>query len=208
MDNKKFITIIIVLLLGAGISFILRPITIDDSSDERIFNFPKEINGYKGTDVVLKARIYEILETKNVIMRNYEKTGKSSILFYLIFAKETYKTSDPPENCIQGDGGTILGKAKGVIHTDLRDLAVNKLVVEQKGKKYLYLYWFLAGDVFTDSYVTQRIALMSAYLKRAPLAGGQIRISTEIENNDESAAFRELQGFINGSMPELLKLLK
>ena len=208
MDNRKFITILSALLLGAGISFFLRPITIDDSVDKRILDFPKEIFGYKAADVELNQKVYELLETKNIIMRNYEKAGKATILFYLIFAKETYKTSDPPENCIQGEGGNISGKSKAVIHTDARDLPVNKLLVDSGGKKYLYLYWFLAGDTFTDSYAKQRLALMGAYLRRSPLGGGQIRISAEIEGNDESAAFQELQGFINSSMPELLKLLK
>jgi len=205
--DKNFIILTILLCIGVAVSIVLKPLPIDDSLDARILKFPLQLAGYSGTDITLSQQVYDILETKNVIMRAYEKQGYPRVLFYLIFSKQTHKTSDPPENCVQGDGGVILDKSKRQINAGGRSLTVNRLLVEQDGKKELYFYWFIAGNEFTDSYVVQRVKLMLAYLKRAPLSGGQIRISTEISDGDEPQAVRRLEQFIEGLLPDLLGLL-
>jgi EpsI family protein len=210
--DKKFIIIIGILFVGVIGTMVFKLPEIDSSSDVRIANIPQQIGEYKGKDISLKDEIYAMLETKNIVMRTYEKISEPPILFYLIFAKATHKTSDPPENCLQGDGYSVLSKAKVSIPITMDkeqfNLKANKLIVGKPGQKMLYLYWFIAGDQFQDSYFKQRIKLISAFLKRTPLSGGQVRISTLIENNDENQALSRLEGFIQQVIPHLKPLLK
>ncbi|MCP4650102.1 MAG: EpsI family protein [PVC group bacterium] len=211
MKDKRFLVLVILLLCGAAATLWVKLTETELPPDSSVFNLPQEIGVYKSEDVQLKESIYAALETKNIIMRYYMKEDEPPILFYLIFSARTHKTSDPPENCLRGEGRTITHKAKEIISIDIEqqsfDLAANKLVVEKDKDKQVYLYWFIAGDEFADSYVKQRLKLITAYLKRSPLSGGQIRISTAIVNNNEQEALQRLKTFINTCMPSLLRLL-
>ncbi|MBU1043270.1 MAG: EpsI family protein [Candidatus Omnitrophica bacterium] len=210
--DKKFLIIIGLLFFGVIGTMVFKLPEIDSSSDARIANIPMQIGEYSGTDIELKDEIYEMLETKNIVMRLYDKQSQPPILFYLIFAKATHKTSDPPENCLQGDGYSVLNKAKISIPINIENkefnLTANKLIAGKPGENKLYLYWFLAGNEFQDSYFKQRLKLISAFLKRKPLSGGQIRISIDIENNDENQALVRLESFIQQIIPHLKPLLK
>ncbi|MBU1085950.1 MAG: EpsI family protein [Candidatus Omnitrophica bacterium] len=210
--DKKFLIIISLLFFGVIGTMLFKLPEIDSSSDARISNVPQQIGEYSGTDIELKDEIYAMLETENIVMRAYEKKAQPLILFYLIFSKATHKTSDPPENCLQGDGYSVLNKAKVSIPINMDgkefDLIANKLIVGKTGDNKLYLYWFLAGNEFQDSYFKQRLKLISAFLKRKPLSGGQIRISIDIENNDQNQALVRLESFIQQIIPHLKPLLQ
>ena len=211
MVDRRFFVITILLFISALITLFAARWQIKPQSDEAFLQLPKEFGGYTSRDVSLSERIYEILETENVIMREYARGNEPSILFYLIYAKQTYKTSDPPENCLMGEGRSVTYKTQEVLSVPIRDkkvdLKINKLLVEEKENKEIYVYWFLAGSEFTNSYLKQRLKLFLGYLKRKPLSGGQIRISTSVLNNDELEAFLRLKGFIQEIIPYLIKLL-
>ena len=203
--DKRFLIIVGILIIGVGLSLVFKSAEIDSGIDERVVNLPKQLGAYTSKDVELEDRIYEILETKNVVMRHYFKEGEPPVLFYLIFSKKTHKTSDPPENCLRGEGRAIVSKEQ--VELSGLDIPVNKLLVEKAGSKDLHLYWFIAGDEFFQSYVGQRLKLILSYLKRAPQSGGQIRISTEVIGNNEQEALQRLEKFIVEIMPYLEKLL-
>lgn len=211
MFDKRFYLITILLFFAALVTLFANRWEIKPQGDVEFLTLPKELAGYTSKDLELSERTYEILETKNVIMREYVKGDEPPILFYLIFAQETYKTSDPPENCLMGEGRSVTYKTKEVLTVPVGDrkidLKINKLLVEEKGNKEIYVYWFLAGNEFIDSYVKQRLKLFLGYLNRKPLSGGQIRISTSVVNNNEQEAFNRIQTFIDEIMPHLVKLL-
>lgn len=204
--DKRFLVIVGILIVGVALTFLFKSAEIDQGIDERVVNLPKQLGVYTSKDVELEDRIYDILETKNVVMRHYFKEGEPPILFYLIFSKSTHKTSDPPENCLRGEGRAIISKEQVKIST--LDVPVNKLLVEKSGMKDLHLYWFIAGNEFFQSYIGQRLKLISSYLIRSPQSGGQIRISTDIINNNERQAIQRIESFLTEMMPYLGKLLE
>ncbi|MFH1459041.1 MAG: exosortase C-terminal domain/associated protein EpsI [Candidatus Omnitrophota bacterium] len=207
-NNLEKVVLICLLLTGMVLSFVFKPIKLDNSNDKRIIQFPQTIGEYTSTDVVLGKEVYDILETKNVIMRYYKKNAEPPILFYLIFSQQTHKTSDPPENCLTGDGILILQKSKTFLKLSNNvKLSVNKLITGSQDKKQVYLYWFLAGNQFVDSYITQRVKLIASYLMRKPLSGGQIRISTDIIEANETEALQRINAFISECLPLLVGLL-
>ena len=207
--DKQFFMILGILIFAMVVSLFLQSKKIKPVVVSIVKELPRIIGNYKSQDLELKERIYEILETRNIIMREYMTENKPPILFYMIYSPQTHKTSDPPENCLRGEGRTITAKKKKVIRINTSkkvfDLNVNLLTVEKGKDKQLYVYWFIAGDTFIDSYFKQRFKLISAYIKRAPLSGGQIRISTPYKNEEE--AFLRLEKFIQAASPALLELL-
>ena len=73
-------------------------------------NFPKEISQWKSEDIKLEEKVYEILETRNLFMREYKKPNEPGIVAYIIYADKNRKASHPPEVCLTGGGVTILNK--------------------------------------------------------------------------------------------------
>jgi len=204
MRDKRYLLLIILLFIVGAETLLLRGSGQKLLKNANILNFPKEFCGYKGVDVALKSHIYDLLETKNVVMREYKKDDQNPILFYFIFSRQTAKTSDPPENCLIGDGMTVTNKNKINIALKNINLKVNLLLAEKQGQKYVYLYWFIAGKQFTTSYFEQRIKLLKAYLMRKPLPGGQVRVSIKVANNQEDS-LQYLKEFIKDIMPFLLE---
>ncbi len=207
--DKKFFIVIGLLILGVGITLFLRPIQIDSSLDPRIVHFPDKIGSYvKAKDIHIADKIYGILETRNIILRQYQKGKEPPVLLYIIFSPRTHKTSDPPENCLIGDGMTVLSKEKIKVSPGKTPFEVEKLVAAGKGSetKQMYFYWFLAGNEFTGSYTAQRLKLIMACLRLNPLSGGQIRISTQIVKGKEQAQKR-LEDFLKQAAPEFRSFL-
>ncbi|MCM8814067.1 MAG: EpsI family protein [Candidatus Omnitrophica bacterium] len=213
MKLSHFIIVAGLLGIVAGITLLsyLQPVQKDEliGFAEKI---PLNVNTYCGRDVPLEKRIYEMLETNNVIMRFYDTKDKPEVLFYFIYDSGTYKTADPPENCVQGDGFTVLKKERKILSIPYGDkhyeLPVNVMLVERQKERQVFVYWFLAGDRFYDSYVQQRRRLISAYLSMRPLGGGQARISTQVYGNDAEEALGRISDFITAMLPYITKFLK
>jgi len=203
--DRRFYSLIGILFFGIFLTIVFKPAEIDSGRDERVMSIPKILGEYTSKDVKLDEDVYDMLETKNVIMRDYRKKNEPPIIFYLIFSKKTHKTSDPPENCLRGEDRVIINK--GLVEFPEFNLSANKLIAEKDGVKELYLYWFIAGNKFYKGYFKQRLELILSYLKRAPKCGGQIRISTQIIDSNEQDALQRMEDFIALILPHLKQLL-
>ena len=205
--DKRFFIVIALLIIGAGITLFLKPVQIEGSLDPRIASFPDRIGDYvKVKDLNLEDKIYGILETRNIVLRQYQKGTEPPVLLYIIFAPRTHKTSDPPENCLVGDGMSVLKKDKVSVDAGDKPFYADKLVAEDARGRFMYFYWFLAGDEFTGSYAAQRMKLIMAALRLDPLSGGQIRISTQVMDSEDSAQAR-LNDFLKTAYPEFRSFL-
>lgn len=213
MSNRRFVFIVLVLAMAAiGTLALQSRLRSKAAPVGALLTLPDAIGDYQGQDVELQERVYDILRTRNVIMREYAKTGEPPILFYLIFDRESQKSSDPPENCIQGSGKTVTAKKKITLAVPLGDQSIsfvaNKLSVLAGGRHEVYVYWFLAGGEMLDNYLAQRVKLVKSYLLGRPLSGGQVRISTDVVEGDEEEAMIRLQEFIRMLLPHLLPIIR
>ena len=111
MNNKTFIFIAVILTAVAVFSLISYiPVKPDAVMKISITDFPKVIRGWKAQDIPLDERVYELLETKNLIMRNYINKQGDSINCYIIYSQDNRKVAHPPEICLQGEGATVVEK--------------------------------------------------------------------------------------------------
>jgi len=205
--GKRQLIVIIFGLVFALSTVILHVTQKKVPLDSFELRFPAKIAEYESKEIVLDDEIFVLLETDNIIMREYSKPGEPPILFYLIFDPEATKASDPPENCLRGDDRVITSKTvESLSERSEADFKVNRLIVEKNADKHLYVYWFIAGDKFTHSYFRQRLELMGASLRRNPLSGGQVRISTMVLRGNEAEALERLELFIQESLPFLDQL--
>src|SRR4030043_2147656 len=158
MNNKTFVIVVLVLVAVSVIGMIsYLPTRFDITSKIKVSDFPMEIGEWKATDMPLSERDYEILETRNLFIRDYKNKKGDSVYLYVIYSEDNRKVSHPPEVCLMGSGVNILDKSL-IDVTD--DINANKLIVEKGDSRQLVVYWFKAGKLYTDKYIKQQLKVV------------------------------------------------
>lgn len=200
MNNRNFIIVAVIIVFAAIIAN--APIKFDHSKEARVENFPKAIGDWQGTDIALEKRSYEILETTNLIMREYKNAKGDVVYLYIIYSGDNRRTLHPPEVCYSGGGATMLNKSVIPITNSLK---ANKFTVENKDTQQLVVYWFKSNDLNTYNYLKQQIKSVVGRMLGKPASGAMIRISTEIKNKDQDVALKVIKGFCEEIWPLLTK---
>ena len=203
MNNKTFI-IAAVLLVGVAI-IANTPAKFSAGKEIQVSDFPKTIGNWQGTDIEIPERDYEILETRNLFIRDYKnaKTGEE-VNLYIIYSQDNRRTLHPPEVCYSGGGSTILKKSVVQI-TD--SLQANIFTIEEKNFKQLVAYWYKSKNLSTYNYMKQQIRVVLDRLLRKSTYGAMIRFAGLIKDNNEAAALEMLRGFIRECEPAINRLL-
>jgi EpsI family protein len=203
MNNKTFIVVLIILIVVAVFSIIsYLPSKFDDANPVRISNFPKVIGEWTSQDVPLDKRVYDLLETDNLIMRDYTNKKGDTINLYIIYSQSNRKVSHPPEICLQGDGAIVVEKSSVRISPAI---TAAKLILEKKDFQEAAFYWYKAGNTFTSEYLRQQLttAVDRMFGKKTSVA--LIRVIAQIKNKDRDSAFSQITSFSRAIEPLLHK---
>ena len=185
MNNKNFIIVVVIFVMVAVIGLLsYLPTRFDKSAKVLMSNFPMTVGEWQATDIPLSERDYEILETKNLIMRDYKNTKGNSVYLYIVYSENNRKVTHPPELCLTGGGLTIVDKSSVQLTNNIRGV---KLLMEKGDSRELVVYWFRAGSLNTDSYVKQQLKVVFDLLRGRRTSCALIRLSTAIKENGEEA---------------------
>lgn len=192
MKNAFFYSVCGILAVCAFISFILYRAADPETADIKISAFPAVIGDWTGRDIPLEKHIYELLETDNLIMRDYTNSLGDTVNLYIIYSGGNRKVSHPPEICLQGDGAAVVDKTYLKIS---QAITATRLVLEKKDLQDIALYWYKAGPVFTHEYLHQQFktAIDRLFGKKPSLA--LIRVITRVKDKDQEAASQKLAQF-------------
>ncbi len=171
---------------------------------------PIFINGWSGEDIKVDDRTLEILETDDVLMRDYKKEGNPFIQLCIIYASNNRKVSHPPEVCYKGSGWSLEEKILVVFSIksdEFPELRANKLILEKGDQKQLVLYWYKCNSDYATNYYKQQINVVKSEIITGKSTSGLIRISTPIVNNDEGVAMMRVQRFSLNMLPLITKYL-
>ncbi len=197
MKNITFILTVII-LLGVAIIVII-PAKFDLQQEAQMSNFPKKFGDWKGEDLELRESDYAILETKNLIMRDYKNSKGEKVNLYIIYSSDNRKALHPPEICYTGGGaGTILEKGLTAINANFK---ANKFVIENKNSSQLVVYWFKSGDLSTYSYIRQQLKTVKDRLMQKKASGAMIRISAAIDPKNPNKAINLIKSFSENIIP-------
>jgi EpsI family protein len=204
MKNVRIIVVICGLIIAGAVSissFIASRAPQDNGVD--ISKFPKEIDGWISKDVPLNKRVYELLETDNLIMRNYTNAAGQTVNLYIIYSQTNRKVAHPPELCLQGDGATITQK-KAVKLTD--SITATELLLDQGNNNEITLYWYKAGPKFTNDFVKQQLDMSIKILFGKKTSIAMIRLIADYKG-DEQEALAMLRSFTRSLEPLLEQYL-
>ena len=161
MDNKRqFITAILLLALALiCVAYIHsgrgKDLSVQQSSLSAI---PLEFDAWKGRDIRMDDYVYDILGTRDVLVRDYVNPAGQSIGLSIVRSSDDRSAFHPPEICYIGEGVEL--SDRDVTTFDLGEgfsIKANKLVMKDSRGFQVAWYWFTAGDNITHNYYLQQL---------------------------------------------------
>lgn len=207
MEIKKinYWIVIIILIISLSIIFLLykRQQPIEETFVIPV-NIPHKIDDWIGKDIPLTDKIYQILGTNKVILREYKNQEGDIIWLYVVFSEKDRTSFHPPEYCYLGSGKTeIIKKDTITVAFDENSLSANKLVFQMARGRQLVLFWYMAGSQTFASYYRQQLHLILKIIRGKSSQGTMVRLSTYIQD-DEEKAFKRLKLFLKSLISHLV----
>ncbi|GJQ57890.1 MAG: hypothetical protein SCALA701_06910 [Candidatus Scalindua sp.] len=164
---------------------------------------PLFFNGWAGREIEVDKRTLEILETNDVLIRNYTKGADTPVQLCIVYASNNRKVSHPPEVCYKGSGWSLEDKGSLLLATEAGHkptFQVMKLIIEKGGQKNLVLYWYKCNDTYTGNYYMQQIHIVKNGIINRQSTSGMIRLSTPI-NDNEDVSMAKIENFFMDLLP-------
>ena len=161
-----------------------------------ILFFPQRIGNWSGKDIALTEKEYDILETRNLVFREYTNLSGKKLSLFIIYSETNRSVFHPPEVCLIGSGIAIVDKRAEAIKSGKYDFVTSKLYLEKNNAKELVLYCYKAGKFYTDNYYFQQAYLAFHQIFGRRIPGATIRISMPL-GSEEKATLAALKGFLS-----------
>jgi len=211
MSNPKTrLTILMVCFLGAGLlslSFYFSGRPVHGVLYAQ--NIPLSLDGWEGMDIPMDERTLQILETRDVLFRVYNRKEDLPVYLCVVFSANNRRAIHPPEVCYTG-GGWEIGE-KSFVNSELfiekPKFEATKIRIAKNYTKQLVYYWYKAGDEFTSSVFSHQISMALNQILFRDVAGAMIRLSTEIKGEEVDAASKRLNQFAHQVTPLILEHL-
>ena len=175
-------------------------------SRQNLTRLPYTLGEWEGVDVPVDNTVYQILETKDVLIREYNDGKGVPVVLAIVYSARNRDSFHPPEYCYLGSGLQLVDKRKDIIQiSPERKLVVNKLVMHPSRSEggITAWYWYAAEKKFMASYYKQQLVLLADILRGRTPAGALIRISVEGTGAPVQARAKE---FIRAVLPEIDKI--
>lgn len=174
---------------------------------QAIEKIPISLGKWRGDDVPFEDLVYEILQTRAIIHRNY-KSEEGSVFLSLVHYPQTKVDFHAPEGCLAGRGVNISKTQKEIyINKNGKNLklGVNQLVRQTETSEELIYYFYKAGDFVGPSYLELRFSLAMNKLTNKEKSGSLIRVSTPLTISGKKKAEMRLKEFIEDLYPLLIE---
>lgn len=209
MIKRYFISISILFILAIVTYFFSLNVPSQQNS-QYAEQLPLFLAGWSGKDFEVDNRTLELLETNDVLMREYRKKDLPSIQLCVVYASSNRKVSHPPEVCYRGGGWSIEEREPvlfSVKSDEYPEFRAMKLISEKGDQKQLVIYWYKSNKKYTGNYYKQQINIVKNQIITGNSTSGLLRLSTMIDNNNEYDAMMRLQEFSINMLPSITKYL-
>lgn len=160
--------------------------------------FPYTIGEWKGTDIGVTEDEYGILETRNLISREYVNPSNDRIWLFIIYSETNRSVFHPPEVCFMGSGVKLLDKKIEKIPYGESFISANKLYTQKSDYNGISLYCYKVSNFHTDNYYLQQAYFALNQLFRRHVRGATIHIAMPLDR-DEEVILTELKNLMKES---------
>ncbi len=199
--DRKFFILVLLLTIFSGLIFLARK---DDNSRNihaDISKIPLTIGGWKGQNRLKDKNIFDILETENVIVREYARGG-DKLTLSIVYYGGRIEGFHRPEACFTGQGSTIVYKGIENFTYNNNDIKLNKVIFQRGKINRILFYFFYSGGYISGSYKDFRIRLMLNRIMGKKHGAAMIQVSKDFNKNEKEVT-GVLKEFILESMPSL-----
>lgn len=156
---------------------------------------PVSLGPWKGTPIPVTDDVIRILETEDIALMEYRLDKEPPLWFAQVAGYGNRGAYHPPELCFVGSHFEILERGVETVEVNGKDRQVMRLVISQDGQHLEAWYWFTANGRITPNYYQQQLWLVMDAMRRKPMLGSLVRISTPIMD-DAASAHNRLQTFM------------
>ena len=180
-----YIALVILLLLTsvASLNLFMKQRTEHDVLDMQAF--PYKIGAWTGADLEVTEKEYDILETRNLISREYADGSGEKIFLFVIYSETNRMVFHPPEVCLIGSGVTIADKKNEGINFKQKEFFTNKLYLQKDDARSIALYCYKSGNLYTENFYLQQVHFMLNQLLGKRSGGATIRVSMPVYESEE-----------------------
>jgi EpsI family protein len=155
---------------------------------------PAALGPWTGTTLEVTDRTVAVLETDDVTLMEYRMGDEPPVWFAQVAGFGTRAAYHPPELCYVGSHYEVLDRGVITVLVGSERRRVMRLLIGQDKERFEAWYWFTANGRTTPSYYRQQLWLVMDSMRRRPMSGTLVRISTPIDR--APAAHRRLLAFI------------
>ena len=197
---------VVVMIVVGAVSLRHFFITRTDADILDINTFPMTVGGWQGTGIEVTEKEYEILETRNLIVRDYVNTvTNKSVNLFIIYSETNRSVFHPPEVCLVGDGAEITAKKAAKVGDGENGFFINELCLERNNSKMVALYCYTAGDLYTDNFYLQQAHFAFNQMFARRRGGATIRVTMQVDGSQEEA-LSTLREFLVEAVVEFKRL--
>ena len=197
-NTVGFVALIAMLLAASAISLNLfsREMSASDKLDAHAF--PMVVGEWKGRELPITEKEYGILETRNLISREYVNPAGDKLYLFIIYSETNRSVFHPPEVCMMGSGLAITDKQIENFDAGNRVFSTNKLFAEKGRFKEIILNCYKAGNIYTSNFYLQQTRLAFHQIFGRNVPGATLRVSMD-EGKDQAATLATLKEFLSKS---------
>jgi EpsI family protein len=156
---------------------------------------------------VLDKRSYEILGTRDILARSYVNSKGDQVSFLIVLAQQSPSRTHAPEQCLSGEGYTIVGATDRDVNVGLRPVSVRELQLSRSQGQRLSWHFYKSGDHLSTSYWGHQIGVALRRVKDPWAADVLIRAETDADLNEPDRGPRVLADFYAAVTPYVLSKL-
>lgn len=211
MTNLKLRYLIVAVLLLATASIVLA-LQHNSFQDEtaglaELQKIPMQIGKWKGQDLPLDESVYEILETRAIIHRNYTDDLGNTVLLSIVYYHDTKVDFHAPEACLGGRGErTEKHKKRIMINRGNNSffLEIAEILASSVNGKSVSYYFYKTGEFMGQNYIKMRFNLAKNSLFGGDRRGSLIRFSVSLgTDGDQSKVEKLIESFMQQLMPAI-----
>lgn len=176
---------------------------IDETQNPVFQKFPYELGAWKGTDVEVDDKTYEILETRNVLSRLYENAAGIQMHLLLVGSYKDRRVAHPPEVCYISSNFIILDEKDKKLSVGGEEIDVKSFLARHErhpDQEEMVIYLYKVGDRFTTSYYSQQLQFAADRLAKRDSGVLLIRLAIPSKSKEflqrSEGAFQEFLSLV------------
>jgi EpsI family protein len=172
-------------------------------------SFPKQLNGWNGTDVSIDQDVLDVLGAGDFLLRVYrtEENNQPYVDLFIAYfpSQRAGDTIHSPKNCLPGAGWRPVESSR--INVSLpghEPFPANRYVISKGQDQQLVLYWYWAHDRAVASEYWAKFYLVADSMRLNRSDGSIVRVTTPLRSGETTdMAQQRLLSFSGGVVPLL-----